>query len=120
MQLTGFGIALWLMFLWEGNHAELGIARWRPQMHWLDKLAWYIFMAVGPMLLGFLLGVALGGRKRYANAKAAGKFDAETMKLIDDPGQQAYWGCRKCIRKAAGLECPTSPPNCPKALRLSP
>src|SRR4051812_18907867 len=104
MQLTGFGLFLWLVFLHGAATPGTGIGRWHPHMHWIDKVAWFAFMAAGPILVGFLLGVAFANRRVFKCRGCGGKFDAEKMRLVADPsGLAGTWWCRKCNDGGGGL-----------------
>ena len=99
MQLSDLSLGIWLLLLYPASTAETGLLRWRPHMHWADKLAWYVLMALGPVLAGFMVGVAFGGRKVYRNCKSCGgKFDVDTMywSFEDATGGVGSWRCQKC------------------------
>jgi hypothetical protein len=102
MQLAWFAVLFWLLMLYPASSAETGILRWHQHTHWLDKVAGYAFWAVEPALVGFIVGVAFGGRKVLRNCKdCGGKFDVEAMLWgFDDPiGQVGSWRCQRCCAK---------------------
>jgi hypothetical protein len=99
MQVAGAGFVFWLFLLCAGSHSDSDALRWHQQMHWLDKLAWYVGMAIGPALMGLIAGVAIGGRKVIAKCMdCGGKYDADTMKwgLFDPTSHTGSWRCQKC------------------------
>jgi hypothetical protein len=99
MSVVGASLAFWVVLVLTGRDAETSLLRWHPHMHWLDKVAWYVIMAVGPLLAGFVLGVAVGGHKSLQKCKeCAETSDLETMHWCwdDATGKSGYWRCHKC------------------------
>lgn len=98
MQIAGGCLVLWLLLLYSASTAETGLLKWHAHMHWLDKLVWYVLVAIGPALAGFLIGVGLGGRKVLADCKeCGGKYDVDTMLLVSTGPEQ--WRCQKCCER---------------------
>ncbi len=103
--LAWCGLVTWLLLLWPASTVDTGLLRWHAHMHWSDKLFWYVYMAAGPALAGFLSGAAFGHsnalRKVHRKCKTCGdKFEIETMRWGWDPGggeqESGSWQCQKC------------------------
>jgi hypothetical protein len=97
MQLAGLGLGFWLLWLYPACASETGILRWHADMHWFDRLVGYTFMAIGPALAGFILGVRFGGQKVLGNCEDCGcKYDVDTSPPVSLLPGRTHWRCQSC------------------------
>jgi hypothetical protein len=99
MQVAGAGLLFWSLYLCAGRIPGSGVLGAQEHMHWFDKLFGYACIALGPVLAGFIVGVAVGNRKVYGPCgECGGRFDKDTMvwRFDDRAGHTAHFMCQAC------------------------